>query len=554
MVREAALEDPGKLISQIQAITTTDAAANWAGTFKSIDECLSTATFPQKQLILITDLRRSGWSKDVTDLANRWATKGIEARIVDVGSHGTADVSLLKFSQEDPIALPDAPLRLSATIRNNTAASLIGAQAILTVDGESRPVILTDIPAGATVDVPMSVTLPKPGQHQIRLLIPDDALNADNVRNLCVNVREKLDLTLVDGRIGGGPFESASDFLQVAFSIGQEPWHAQKIADTDPQALRPTAADVTVLVDAANLPPAAITQYEKLVSQGMGLMIFAGEQVDPQLYNDRLFNNGHGLLPARLDRIVDGPVRGLVVEGLGDSPLGPLAKIAPAALAKISTRRLLAVDMPAKPAEGVRVLARWNDPEGHAAVIEKRFGRGRVLLWTTTADREWTDWAVDPTYVLAVRSAAVATAWPDSGDDNVVAGHEMVYHPLSEEPRLNPRIISPDDPAPVPMPDLRTPHTAHAGVYTVQWNDAAGKQRQHQLAVSFDRAASDLELLDDGQLANLLGGLHAEVVPYHAGQLASAGAGKEIWRTLAATLLALLFVESLFAFYVGRER
>jgi hypothetical protein len=553
LVREASMDDATKLVSQIESLRTTDAAANWANTFKTVDDCLNTATFPQKQLVILTDLRRSGWGNDVTDLANRWAAKGIEARIIDVGTHGTANVALLKFSQDDSLVLPGAPMKLTASIRNDTASAINGTTATLITDGQTRPVILPDLPAGATVDVPISVTLATPGQHLLKLSLIDDALNGDNVRNLSVNVREKLDLTLVDGREGAGPFESATDFLQVAFSIGKEPWHVLRIADTDAGAIHPSPADLTCIVDAANLGPAAVAQYEKLVKDGMGLMIFAGEQVDPTLYNDRLYKNGNGLLPARIDHVVDGPVKGLVIEPFADSPLAPLAPLAPAALSKISTKRLLELDTAAKPVEGVRVLARWNDPEGHPAVIEKRFGKGRVLLWTTTADREWTDWPVDPTYVLATRSAALSVARPDGGDDNIVAGHELVI-PTGDEPKVNPRLTTPDDSTPTPIPALKYSHTEHAGTYTLIWNDPAGKEQRHQVAVSFDRLASDLDPLGEDQLAHLLGNLKAEVVTYHPGDLSSSGPGHEIWRTLAGILLALMLVETLFAFYVGREK
>ena len=554
LVREASLANATKLVSQIQALQPTDAADNWAGTFKTIDDCLSTATFPQKQLILITDLRRSGWSKEVTDLANRWAAKDVEARVIDIGSHGTANVALLKFSQDDALVLPGSPVKLTASVRNDTAAAINGAQAVLTTDGQTRPVMLPDLPAGATVEVPLSATFASPGQHMLRFTLADDNLIADNARNLSVTVREKLDLTLVDGREGSGAFESASDFLQVAFSIGQEPWHVVRLGDADAAANHPSPCDLVCIVDAANLSAETVKQYEELVRNGMGLMIFAGEQVEPLLYNDRLFKNGTGLLPMQINRILDGPVKGLVMEPLGDSPLNALAKLAPAALSKIATKRFLDLDASAKPIEGVRVLARWNDSESHPAIVEKRFGKGRVLLWTTTADREWTDWPVDPTYVLAVRSAALGIARPDAGDDNITAGHELIIPVTADQPKTNPRLTVNDDPTPIPIPSLRYPHTQHAGAYTLTWNDAAGKEQHHQLAVSFDRTASDLESLGEDQLAKLLGNLRAEVIAYTPGDLATAGPGHEIWRTLAGTFLALLIVETVFAFYVGREK
>jgi hypothetical protein len=554
LIKEASLENSGKLLSQLQTLQTTDAAANWTGTFKTIDDALSTATFPDKEVIIITALRKQGWGKEVTDIATRWAARGVEARIVDVGPHATANTSLLKFSQDDPLVLPGVPVKLTATIRNDTAAPISGAQAALTIDGQSRPVILPEIPAGAMVDVPLTATMATAGQHLLSLKLPDDPLDGDNIRNLSVTVRDRLDVTLLDGRIGPNPFESSSDFLQVVLSIGQEPWHPVRIGDTDPQAARPAMADLTCISDVASLSPAAITQYESLVKSGMGLMIFAGEQIDPSLYNDRLYKNGNGLLPAKILRIDDGPVKGMLVEKFADSPLAMLSKLAPAALSRISTRRFLELDTTGKSVEGVRVLARWNDPEGHPAIIEKQFGRGRVLLFTTTADREWTDWPVDKTYVLAVRTAALAIARPDRGDENIVAGHELIVPALDDEAKENPRLILPDDPTPIPIPSLRYPHTEHAGTYTALWNDATGHEQHHQLAVSFDRDASDLEPLAADQLAQLLGTLRAEVVTYHPGDLASNTNGHEIWRTMAATMLALLLVETWFAAYVGREK
>ena len=557
LVDEASLQDPSKLISQIDALQPSDAACNWPDTFHKIDTSIASAIFPQKEIVLITDLRRGGWSGHVTELANRWASLGIPLKVIDVGSTNTADVSLPKFTQDDPIVLPGQPAKLTASIRNDTAQTITNSQATLTVDGDPRPVILPDLPPSAATEIPLSVTLDKPGQHALQLSLPDDALPGDNTRYLSLNVRDHLDLNLVDGRIGAGPFESAGDFLELAVTVGNNPWRVQHYGDGDPQAAHPRRADVTAIVDAGTLSPEAVTEYENLVKQGMGLIIFAGEQTDPDLYNDRLWKNGQGLLPAKLNSAIDGPVRGLVVDRFADSPLAPLAKILTASLAKIEAKRLMAVEAPRATDESVRVLARWNDDAGHPAVIEKRFGKGRVLLWTISADREWSDWPIDPTYVLAIRSAAEALAWPDGADGNLTAGHPLDYAPIEDRPRTNPRIAPPNEPTPQPMPiengRFHWPQTSHAGIYTVTWEDASGKQ-QHQLAASFDNIASNLEPLTQNQLQNFLGNLSPEVISYHPGLLMSSAPGKEIWRTLTTTLLGLLIVESLFAFYVGRER
>ena len=233
-----------------------------------------------------------------------------------------------------------------------------------------------------------------------------------------------------------------------------------------------------------------------------------------------------------------------------------MSRLAAPALAKIETRRFMGVEIPAKSEGGLRVLARWNDSESHPAIIEKKFGHGMVLLITTTADREWTDWPIDPTYVLAIRSAALAVARADNNQDNFTAGQMLEFR--DDQSKTNPRLVRPDDPTPVPIvaagTALRDPGSTHAGIYGFTWIDPVGKEQQHRLAVSFDKTASNLEPISETQLAQLLGTLHPQIVHYSPGLIAAAGPGRELWRMLATTLLTLLVVETLLAFWVGRER
>ena len=310
----------------------------------------------------------------------------------------------------------------------------------------------------------------------MRLSLPGDALPADDTRWLAVNVRPRLDLTLLNGTPGSGPFESATDYLQVAFSIGTEPWHAQRVEESDWQTSRLAPADVIVLANIASISPARATELEKMVRDGTGLIIFAGEQVDPQFYNERLA----ALLPAKLDRVVDASPAGIVIEPLADSPLSTLAKVAPAALSRIKPKRFLSVIPPAADAHDVRVLARWNDSESHPAVLERRVGRGRVLFWNVSADRQWSDWPIDPTYVLAVRSAALAIARPDPSSDNIAAGQPIDVS--GDGAVINAHLAPPAPAAAQSLSSLHVHATARAGPYMFSWKDAQGTAQSHSSA------------------------------------------------------------------------
>src|SRR5205814_258699 len=203
-----------------------------------------------------------------------------------------------------------------------------------------------------------------------------------------------------------------------------EPWHVKRSTDSEWNGAAVSPADVIVLANVTVVSPERVKELERLISDGVGLMIFCGEQIDTHLYNQRLYRDGAGILPARLKGAVDGPVNGIVVESAQNSPLEPLGKLAPAALSRVRVNRYMGTSADPR-GKDVRVLARWNNSEASPAVIEKQFGRGRVLLFTTSANKAWTDWPLDPTYVLATRAAAMAVARGQSRQDNIVAGNPV---------------------------------------------------------------------------------------------------------------------------------
>ena len=562
LVHEAHIENPDKLISDINKLTVTATRSDWAGTFKSIDQALAGAAFPTREVTIITDMRKTGWSAAISDTAARWSANGVAVTLVDVGSSATANVALLSFELEDPVVLPGAEVKVHAMIRNDTANNITGAQAVLSVGEQARQVILPELLAGKVTDVPLLVSVQKPGQLPVKFELPADGFPDDNRRWLMLNVRPSLELSLIDGDPSSQPFESAADFLALAFSVGAEPWHVDKRTDSDWASARFQTSDVLVLANLSSISPERIAELEQKVTDGMGLMIFAGEQVDPVLYNQRLYKEGSGLLPVRLEKPIDEPVTGLVVEQLDQSPLSSLSRIAPAALARIRARKFMSVILPAR-TDNVRVLARWNDAAAHPAVIEKRFGKGRVIFWTVSANKQWSDWPIDPTYVLGVRSAAMSIARTDAHTDHVAAGSPLRYILEEGLGATEIRIAAPgkdqSETAFLTKPDkgpayLSYAQTVNAGAYNLSWKDSTGKANQHSFVVNSDRAESELTPIAESELRGYFGGLKPTIIHYVSGKNSLASQGREIWRMFAYTLLALLVFETIFAVWVGREQ
>ena len=303
---------------------------------------------------------------------------------------------------------------------------------------------------------------------------------------------------------------------------------------------------------------------ERLVRRGMGLMIFSGDLVDTDLYNQRLYRDGRGLLPARLGRAIETPTTGIVVEKDPQSPLAPLAKLLPAALARIHVKQYTAVELGSPPPEGVSVLARWNNSENPPAVLKKVFGKGCVLLFTCTAGKKWTDWPLDPTFLLLVRSAALAIARSQESGGAIAAGEAIRVLLDSKQAAVDPKMNIPGKNPPEPVEiekstqgatELRYAKTFHTGLYTLSWRDEKSNPRSSRFAVNPPRSESDLEPLAESELAGLLGNLKPTIQQrYETVGANLSTAPREIWRSMATILLGLLGVESVFAVWVGRER
>jgi hypothetical protein len=326
---------------------------------------------------------------------------------------------------------------------------------------------------------------------------------------------------------------------------------------------QPTGApDVLILANVDRIPPERAKELEQLVEAGMGLMISCGETVDPTAWNDALYREGAGLLPAKLEQVREAESTGLVVEPIADSPMAALLRISPEALARVRPKRVMETSLPGDVSPQVRVLARWNDAKQTPALIEKRFGLGRVLLWTVSADRDWSDWPTEASFVLATRLAAQSIAARITRWENLMVGQPLRY-PLDAdllpqsaslsragaEQVLEPRIMRETAPPELFFDDLRL-----AGFYTASWDEPGGSPRQRVFAATADFRDSEPKRLSDEALRPMLGRLTPKMLRFSGETMSLAAEGTELWRTLAAVMIGLLLFESLFAAWVGRAR
>ncbi|WP_165226275.1 BatA domain-containing protein [Aquisphaera insulae] len=556
------------------ALPLSDTHAAWPTVLAGVDEVVQSCTYPMRNLTIVTDLRKSGWDASVGEVARRWQEQGVRVRVVDVGGDQADNVALQALIPLDRAILAGAETHWEATVRNDSPRVLSRAKAILRIDDRPTEVPLPEIPPHHVMRVPITARFPSQGMHDISLQLPEDELAGDNQIWAAVPVKDSLLIRLVDGEPSSEPFGSEVDYLAAPLSIGvgdAEAWRIETVQEENFLNPRLEPADVLVLANVSSPTEEQARKLAQLVRGGMGLMVFTGGRLDTALYNQRLYRSGEPLLPVCLKAQADEAIRGLTVEDVRPSPIERLLELRPSALERVSVRRIMGVEEPSGEPGAVRVLARWNDPARSPAVVERVVGEGRVLLWTTTADRADTDWPIEPSFVLAIREAVRGTARPTSFAHTVTAGerptrivhssHQLTSVRLTPPGGGEPRSLtsgSAEDRASgdaTPAWEITVPDTRRAGLYRVSWDEGPLGTQQDVFASNPDARESELDRIAAADLKGLLAPLKVEVAAARGdGRDAFSATGREVWHEMAWVLLALLIFEPILAAWVGRSR
>lgn len=239
--------------------------------------------------------------------------------------------------------------------------------------------------------------LADPGVHFGEARIPPDDLPDDNVRFFALEARDRNSVLLVNGAPRRRPDLDEPFFLESALRLraGDHPgFSVQTVLPDQLSALHLSTAAVVGLLNVARLPAGLQEAFGKFVETGGGLLVTAGENAQGESWVAAL----GGLLP--------GPIRDVVDLGEGEGVQWvnrdhPLA-LAPGAGALPSARvRQVAILEPGWP-PGTRVLATLSS--GLPLLVERPVGRGVVLAWLSSADRDWTDFPLRPGYAPFFRA------------------------------------------------------------------------------------------------------------------------------------------------------
>jgi hypothetical protein len=382
-----ALGDPAAAgVARRRLLFATDLTAS-AWRLDAPAPVVTTPAGPQRPEVTLLDAARG------ERLPNRWVAALAAEPEPAAGSHGyriTATVS-----GQEAEAARDVPLALR-----------VGAGQ----DERTAVRALLDLPASGSVKKALAHDFATGGPAVVTAALPPDALPEDDALTLALDVPREVKALVVNGAPSAVRHRDAAYFLEAALSGPSSPVRPTVVDAEGFGRVRLSDFDVILLLDLRS-PGARGAELAAFVEGGGGLFVAMGDDVDPDRYEAEM----KGLLPAPLHVVKTAAERGApgaaekaarLAEIDWDHPAfriftGPARE----GLESVRTYRYMLLK-PDRKEGGAHVMARYDD--GAPALVEARRGRGRVVLYASTLDPEWSDWTIRTSFLPAMQRIA---AW-----------------------------------------------------------------------------------------------------------------------------------------------
>ncbi|MEI6741075.1 MAG: BatA domain-containing protein [Gemmatimonadaceae bacterium] len=513
------------VVSAVRRLAPQPRGTRLAPALRAARQVLLDAPFAAAEIIVISDLQRSGFSGR-TDVE---MPPGVLVRGVTVGApqwvnSAVVSVEAMRVRQNDR-----AMLAVKARIRSHALPSPRTVRAALTVNGRDTGSRTATLAANGETVITFAPVLVPEAAATLRVSLPVDALPEDDAMVAVVPRDDALRVAFI------APTGGETLFLERALAIGDAPVIALERMATAPA----TAAslDRSPVLWYWDTAPVLNPRLSSWLRNGGGIVVAVG----PALAASGA--RAASPLPYRpqglADRLADGG--GVLRDLRFDHPLLAPFRETPDALRAIRLWRYARVDA----AAGADVLARFDD--GMPALLEQRVGAGRLLAVLLPLETRGGDFPRQPTFLPFVRQLVrhasgrdEAPLWRPTGSAWAIPA--ALREPVVRTPGgqlLRPRADSAG--RAVALPD--------AGVYTVFQERASGEPAA-SVAVNVAAEESDLTPM---RAEELLVGVSTPATPERLRSAAddstpeSRERRQSLWRLLMVAAVVLLLFETVLA-------
>jgi hypothetical protein len=568
--------------------------ADWTAVLRELTSLVGESRIGRQEIFWITDLQQVGWNiGDSIHFSERKMytvpnITNVIGYLCDVGSDNIENIQLSDFRSEDRILHPGRPARFSAVISNLGTEPVSGVGIELWesgVDGAGGPggdpgVLRLREPVerlepGEIRSLSLRHTFWGTGPRGLTVSLTPDSLDLDNRRYLAVSLSDRFRILVINGEPHGQADQDETAALGMGLrSLGLPDGRAagmsggievETIPVYDFHDRRPIdypAFQAVILANVASVPSGQLERLEAYVKGGGALLFFLGKQVLPQEYRERLYRGGEGLFPGPLGETV--AAGGDAEESLffGIEPLPDQRVIQgwdPQILYRISfVSRFLRLELPDED-PNLTIHARFTDRAGSPAIVERRFGRGKVLCIPTSCDREWSELPLLLPPLLRELLGYACTAerwnllrvgeeWEGAFPLSISTEGIRLVRPDGVREGLSPRVEQ-------GIAFARVERTDQAGLYGLEGGIPPRALRS--FAANLPAEEGELHRWDPQALCGLFTPLRMKSIASMEELRRALGRGgppgAEWWRPLVGLVVLLLGAESILASAIGRR-
>jgi hypothetical protein len=554
--------DRVRIVEAIERTTCSARPADFTAAMRQASLILAGSNKTHRRIYLFTDLQATGW-EDGPGLPSESPPEVI---VDDVSGGANWDNRAVVEAYVEPSA-ESGPGGIAATAEiadySKQGRSALGVT--LRVDGSAVAHGTVDLPPGGRARKRFLHSLPGDlgSTHNLVVEIDRDAFTLDDRRQMHFEMSRTLRLLTVNGDPRTTRNEDEPFFFEAALRNGVPgALLTSKLADNvSPESL--SAYSVVALLNVAAPSQALASALERFVEGGGGLFISVGDRVDAELWNERMGK----LLPEPLGLVrtaaaLPGQRPGETIDERPAERLAPLDRRNPVLAVfpeqgegLVSARffKYMLLD-PVRDTGTRTVVLRYES--GAPALVEREVGKGRVMLLTTTVDRQWTDLPIRPGFLPLLREAVrhLVGAPDDDRSATLLVGEPRILTFIGDTQTLE--VTRPDSSVWIGKREqagssgsIAYDGTEQIGLYRVRAAGPDGSfaaQTAQDFAVNLDpRESNPTRLAPDRRPDRIAVSRPGAKAPKHR---------VELWHALSAILILILLAESLLSVRWRRAR
>ncbi len=558
-------DNPPQMTGDLQSLVTratelkpTPGVADLAEAIATAANLLDRQERFSRQLYVVCDRQAASWRFVGPDLFAPARNHAPLARfaVVPVGGDETDNVSIESIALLNPPAVRGCATQVSVRIHNHGPLPRTGIPLLLRLGGKDVFTETLNIGGGEAKSIVATLHFDAAGANVLTAELSGAGPNLDDRRSFIVDVSPPLRVLIVRGgeddatmlKAALAPYASAhregDDLAQVSV-VPLETW--------DPAITLPNAS-VVVLHDVPAPTPAQSAALEQFVYAGGGLLIAPGPAAQIDLYNQRLYRDESGLLPAMLSPPIAPESEFSIDPGTLDTshPLLRLLAQHTALVTAVTAERFIPTE---RLTPAAHVLAEY-ERGGGAFMIESAYGRGRVVLMSGSLGASWSNLPLTNLYLPLLQSTVSYLAGANVVERNVGFGQELLANFTPPAPGVHGEVIRPDGSRDecdlttiAPRTEARYRRTDYPGLYTLRVGPRGG-ERSAQFSVGPPPVESDLTPLTEADWQRLEKAIGFRRLDLSEGVTAnvalSAGTGHgggEYWLAALTAVMVLLVVE-----------